>query len=251
MNHIKHLNDFYSSDSPEEWKKIIGNELHYHYGYFSNPNTSLEEALRQAVRNFYAFIPRGSRVLDAGCGWGGPANMLSKEMGCDVLGLTISQAQFEYCNNMGVKVKLADLETVILDQEFDIIIMIESLEHILKKRQLLEKLRTIGKRIIIRTTCTSRESRTNKPEYADTMYLQTPANLRQYLEQSGWRLLSVKNQRAASKLTLTHWKYRLQQAYGDNPPTGHLRDLLNLSNHALANWELWAADHPLLDIVTE
>ncbi|MGD8594299.1 MAG: hypothetical protein PVF82_15810 [Gammaproteobacteria bacterium] len=43
----------------------------------------------------------------------------------------------------------------------------------------------------------------------------------------------------------------MQQAYGGNPPTGHLRDLLNFSYHALANWEMWAADHPLLDIIAE
>ncbi len=69
------LDKFYSSESVDEWKQIIGKDLHYHFGYFHD-SEDLETGLKQTVRNFYPHITLGSRILDIGCGWGGPAKML-------------------------------------------------------------------------------------------------------------------------------------------------------------------------------
>ena len=38
-------------------------------------------------------LPRGSRVLDVGCGIGGSARILARDYGFDVLGVSISPAQ--------------------------------------------------------------------------------------------------------------------------------------------------------------
>jgi len=58
---------FYSAVLIEEWKRIIGEDLHYHFGYFRG-REDMETGLRQTVRNFYPYIPAGACVLDVGCG---------------------------------------------------------------------------------------------------------------------------------------------------------------------------------------
>lgn len=85
------LDSFYSKESIREWKQIIGEELHYHCGYF-NGEEDLETGLKQTVRNFYPYITPGTRVLDIGCGWGGPAKMLIAERNCSVTGISCSIA---------------------------------------------------------------------------------------------------------------------------------------------------------------
>ena len=37
------------------------------------------------------------RVLDVGCGWGGLAFEMAKTKGCEVLGITLSKNQLDYC----------------------------------------------------------------------------------------------------------------------------------------------------------
>lgn len=251
MKHSALLDDYYSAESIKEWQAIIGDELHYHFGFFSTPDMDLEAALEKAIENFYDYIPRGSSVLDAGCGWGGPARMLSNERECKVLGVTISQSQYEHCRNTGLNVERADLEAIRLEQKFDIVVMFESLEHIKDKLNLLIKWRDIGQRLIIRTNCTAFDTAVNRPEFSGTMYLQTPDNLRRYLEQAGWNVIFMENRRSESRQTLLHWKRRLQAEYQEGTPPGHLGDLLKLSNHALLHWQQWARSHPLMDIVAE
>ncbi len=45
------LDGFYFQVSIDEWKRIIGDALHYHFGYFRG-SEDLETGLRQTVKNF-------------------------------------------------------------------------------------------------------------------------------------------------------------------------------------------------------
>ena len=49
-------------------------------------------------------------MLDAGCGWGGPLNMLINERGMTGSGITISGLQASYCMSLGLHVEKANLE---------------------------------------------------------------------------------------------------------------------------------------------
>lgn len=64
---------------------------HIHHGYWedgeSHDRAQVKFVERLAAR---ARIPRGSSVLDVGCGIGGPAVWLARNLDCSVLGLTIS-----------------------------------------------------------------------------------------------------------------------------------------------------------------
>ena len=231
----------------------MGDGLHYHYGYYQDNSTSFEEAQLQAIRNFYPYIVPGSHVLDAGCGWGGPAQLLTHDLGCKVKGVTISNTQYEYCQKLGLDVVLDDLETMkFKGLSFDAIIMIESLEHITNKQRLFQKAREISPKIILRTNCVSNllGAARGKPD-TSFLKLETPEVICRRLEKAGWRIKSVTNRRNKAGLTQVHWQQRLKTAFNGSPPEGQLRVLSDLCEHSLSNPAKWAKACPLMDIVAE
>ncbi|EKD19943.1 methyltransferase domain-containing protein [Drepanopeziza brunnea f. sp. 'multigermtubi' MB_m1] len=70
---------------------------HIHHGYFLTASDTKERAQVQLVELLLerSGLPRGSSVLDVGCGIGGTSRHLAKEHGCHVVGVTISGRQVE------------------------------------------------------------------------------------------------------------------------------------------------------------
>ena len=129
------VSDYYDSVTADEWKLILGDELHFHFGYFQD-GMSFDQALEHAVfRLLPYFRPRG-KILDLGCDWGGPARYLGRR-GYDVAGVTNSKAQQEYCSSVGLQTHILDMETSDLEVvgQFDGALMFESLEHVVDKRR--------------------------------------------------------------------------------------------------------------------
>jgi cyclopropane-fatty-acyl-phospholipid synthase len=56
-------------------------------------------------------IREGEHVLEIGCGWGGFAEYAAREIGCQVTGLTISPAQFDFAQKRIFEAGLADRVT--------------------------------------------------------------------------------------------------------------------------------------------
>ena len=50
------VNEFYDDTSPEIWKKVIGNDLHYHVGWGEG------DILYNAVKHLYQFIDKKSSI---------------------------------------------------------------------------------------------------------------------------------------------------------------------------------------------
>ncbi|MFD0442147.1 SAM-dependent methyltransferase [Streptomyces indonesiensis] len=78
---------------------------------------------------------RGSRVLDIGCGFGGPAIRLAQKTGAEVVGISVSRKQVEKANELaeaaGVSGKVTfqygdAMDLVFDDGSFDAIWMLES-----------------------------------------------------------------------------------------------------------------------------
>ena len=46
------------------------------------------------------------RVLDVGCGWGGLAFEMAKKKSCEVLGITLSKNQLDYCKKKAKELNL-------------------------------------------------------------------------------------------------------------------------------------------------
>tara|TARA_B100000700_G_C14926453_1_gene799695 strand:+ start:355 stop:1290 length:936 start_codon:yes stop_codon:yes gene_type:complete len=100
---------------------------HVHLGYYSESKNKPD--FRQAKADFVHELvcwsgldklPKGSRVLDVGCGIGGSSRILAKDYGFDVIGITISQAQVKRAiqltpENLSCKFEVMDA----LDLQFE------------------------------------------------------------------------------------------------------------------------------------
>jgi len=118
------LDSFYSQEVIELWQKVLGPKMHYHFGIQSDRYDPFD----QSIINLFPFIQTNSNVLDCGCGWGGPATLLQKELNCHITGVTISKSQFEYIRNF--EVFHCDLHEYIPTKKYDTAIFVESYTHL-------------------------------------------------------------------------------------------------------------------------
>ena len=85
-------------------------------------------------------LPRGSRILDVGCGIGGSARILASEYGFDVLGISISPAQIKRANQLTSKDLLCRFQTMdaldlkIENGHFDAVWSVEAGPHMPNKQ---------------------------------------------------------------------------------------------------------------------
>ncbi|KAL8698347.1 MAG: hypothetical protein Q9201_006627 [Fulgogasparrea decipioides] len=70
---------------------------HIHHGYFLQPTDTKERAQTRLIELLLdrAQLPKGSTVLDVGCGLGGTSRYLARHHHCHVTGITISGKQVE------------------------------------------------------------------------------------------------------------------------------------------------------------
>lgn len=99
------------ADSPEDWQKILGPGMWFQFGVYpmNAANISLDESGRLYLEQQLAlagFGPQGrsqpARILDVGCGWGGPLVYLAHRFDrCEQLdGVNISPQQLEHAHRM-------------------------------------------------------------------------------------------------------------------------------------------------------
>ena len=142
---VDSLDDFYSSNPIEVWEKVLGKGMHYHSALM-NPHGI--NPMEYAIMELYPYIQEGSKILDCGCGWGGPANQIIRDLNCDVTGVTTSKTQANYIKNFSVI--HSDLHDLNLDEHYDIAMFIESYCHLHSPTKVLKSLSNFVDRIIIR-----------------------------------------------------------------------------------------------------
>lgn len=134
------LDNFYSENPVSSWKKVVGDDLHYHYG------AGGPEPFKQTVYNLLEFLPPRSKILDCGCGWGGPARLMMGE-GHNVTGVTISKAQADYITDFPVI--HADLHDYKPEEDYDAAVFIESYFHLTDPRKVFDNLVPNVKHVVI------------------------------------------------------------------------------------------------------
>ncbi len=100
---------------------------HIHLGFYEKPR--IKKDFRKAKIDFVHQLvhwsgmdklPKGSRVLDVGCGIGGSARILSDFYGFDVVGISISQAQIKRANELTTNKDFCRFEVMnALDLKFE------------------------------------------------------------------------------------------------------------------------------------
>jgi tocopherol O-methyltransferase len=121
---------------------------HIHHGYWEDGESTARAQVKLVERlAARARIPRGSHVLDVGCGVGGPAIWLARNLQCSVLGLTISPVQArmaaEKLISVGldshVRFEVEDANCLSFNAEtFDVVWVIECSEHLADKPRFIE-----------------------------------------------------------------------------------------------------------------
>ena len=75
---------------------------HIHHGYFLSPTDTKETAQIRLINLLLdrSGLSAGSTILDVGCGIGGTSRHLARELGCKVVGVTISGRQVEMAQKL-------------------------------------------------------------------------------------------------------------------------------------------------------
>jgi methionine biosynthesis protein MetW len=93
-------------------------------------------------------IPEGSRVLDLGCGNGAMLEHLQKVRGCTGYGVEIDDANVLACVRRGVNVIQLNLDeglTMFGDASFDVVLQIDTLQHLRNAEVMLRETARVGR----------------------------------------------------------------------------------------------------------
>ena len=99
----------------------------------------------QALANL---VPRGSRVLDLGCGNGAFLSLLQSQRGCTGYGVEIDDANVLACVQRGVSVIQLNLEqglSMFEDQSFDVVLQIDTLQHMRNAETMMRETARVGR----------------------------------------------------------------------------------------------------------
>jgi methionine biosynthesis protein MetW len=95
-----------------------------------------------------ALVPKGSRVLDLGCGDGAMLAHLQATRGCSGYGVEIDDANVLACVKRGVNVIQLNLEQGLAmfdDASFDVVLQIDTLQHLRNAEVMLRETVRVGR----------------------------------------------------------------------------------------------------------
>jgi len=93
-------------------------------------------------------VPKGSRVLDLGCGDGAMLAHLQQARGCSGYGIEIADANLLACVKRGVNVIQLNLDqglTLFEDASFDVVLQIDTLQHLRNAEVMLLETVRVGR----------------------------------------------------------------------------------------------------------
>jgi methionine biosynthesis protein MetW len=93
-------------------------------------------------------VPEGSRVLDLGCGDGALLDHLQRERGCSGYGIEIADENVLACVRRGVNVIQLNLDqglSIFDDDSFDVVLQIDTLQHLRNAETMLRETARVGK----------------------------------------------------------------------------------------------------------
>ena len=108
-----------------------------------------DTATMQAIA---ALIPTGARVLDLGCGEGAMLDFLQRQRGCTGYGVELDDANVLACVRRGVNVLQLNLEdglAMFEDNSFDVVLQIDTLQHLRNAEVMLRETARVGRTGIV------------------------------------------------------------------------------------------------------
>jgi methionine biosynthesis protein MetW len=95
-----------------------------------------------------SLVPEGSRVLDLGCGTGELLAYLQRHRACTGYGVELDDANLLACAQRGVNVIQLNLEEglqLFEDQSFDVVLQLETLQHLRNAEHMLRETARVGR----------------------------------------------------------------------------------------------------------
>ena len=225
---------------------------HIHLGFYpcGNKKIDFRKAKVQFVHELVKWsdldkLPKGSRILDVGCGIGGSSRVLAKYYGFNVTGITISPAQVKRAKELtpdGVNCNFQVMDALDLkfeDGSFDAVWSVEAGAHMNDKTRFAdEMLRTLrpGGYLAL-ADWNSRDLMVNPPNFLEKLVL------KQLLEQ--WvhpNFISINefnnilktNKNSAGRVISENWNFYTNPSWYDSIFEGMRRPLTILSLGPLA-----------------
>jgi ubiquinone/menaquinone biosynthesis C-methylase UbiE len=131
----------------DAWKDFMGD--HFHFGYYETEDTEQSKAVEALADKMLALcdVSKDSRILDVGCGIGGPAFYIHEKCKCAIDGISTSNRGVELANEASkekgydnVKFTVADgCDNGFPDDTFDVVWVMESSHLIQDKRKLFQE----------------------------------------------------------------------------------------------------------------
>ena len=104
------------------------------------------------IESIARLVPEGSRVLDLGCGDGALLAYLQSQRGCSGYGVEIADANVLACVQRGVNVIQLNLDeglSLFEDQSFDVVLQIDTLQHLRNAEVMLRETARVGRTGIV------------------------------------------------------------------------------------------------------
>ena len=104
------------------------------------------------IESIARLVPEGARVLDLGCGDGAMLAYLQTQRGCSGYGVEIDDANVLACVQRGVNVIQLNLEeglNLFEDQSFDVVLQIDTLQHLRNAEVMLRETARVGRTGIV------------------------------------------------------------------------------------------------------
>jgi len=108
--------------------------------------------MSSVLQQIAALVPAGSRVLDLGCGTGALLDHLIRHKGCSGYGVELDDANLLACAQRGVNVIQLNLEeglSIFEDQSFDVVLQLETLQHLRNTEAMLRETARVGRMGIV------------------------------------------------------------------------------------------------------
>ena len=102
----------------------------------------------QIMSSVARLVPEGARVLDLGCGDGALLDLLQRERGCSGYGIELDDANVAACVHRGVNVIQLNLDeglSMFGDQSFDVVLQIDTLQHLRNAETMLRETARVGR----------------------------------------------------------------------------------------------------------
>jgi methionine biosynthesis protein MetW len=103
---------------------------------------------KATLQSIAALVPQGARVLDLGCGDGALLDLLQRERGCSGYGVEIDDDNLLACVKRGVNVIQLNLDeglSMFDDDSFDVVLQIDTLQHLRNAETMLRETARVGK----------------------------------------------------------------------------------------------------------